>query len=103
MASAIFCDMINKEYDADMPRALIPSLLANYDLPDESHVRTTIGQRIRELRQKNRMSQIELSQNLGKQSATFIALIEQGKRGIDSADLARLASHMKVSLSYFYP
>lgn len=86
-----------------MPRALIRDPKANYDLPDPGDIQVVIGQRIRELRKKHRMSQMELARNLGKTSAAYIANIEGGFRNITAADLSRLAHHLKVKLSYFYP
>ncbi len=85
-----------------MPLTYIQSPLANYTLPDAEAVKKQIGESIKELREGTGMSQIELSRNLGKKSATYIALIEQGKRNIAAAELARLAVHLKVDLSYFY-
>ena len=74
---------------------------ADYNLPDHLTMMTVIGERIRLLRMQHGMSQIELARNLGKQSATYIALIESAKRNITGAELARVAFHFRVELSYF--
>lgn len=76
---------------------------ANYDLPSDTDIRVTVGTRLRELRKAHRMSQKELAVNIGKNSAAYIAFIESGERRISAVDLALIASHLKVKLSYFYP
>jgi transcriptional regulator with XRE-family HTH domain len=86
-----------------MPKLLVRDPDAIYTLPSHEQVTKTIGERIKALRLKHRMSQVELSRNIGKKSAAYLAFIEQGQRNISSADLARLAVHLKVKLSYFYP
>lgn len=84
-----------------MPKMFVRHPDANYDLPSAAVIRIQIGQRIRQLREKFGMSQIELARNLGKESATYTALIEKGARNIAATELVRLASHFKVDLSFF--
>ncbi len=62
-----------------------------------------VGSHMRELREKHRMSQLELAHNLGKKSAAYVAMIESGERNMRATDLIRLARHLKVELSLFLP
>jgi len=86
-----------------MPIIKVHSPHADYDLPDADSIKQRIGQRIREQRLLLRMSQEELAKNVGKKTATYIALIEKGTRNISAVDLARIAHHFKIDLSFFYP
>ena len=49
------------------------------------------------------MSQLELARNVGKSSAAYIAYIEWADETSQATDLTRIATHLKVRLSYFYP
>lgn len=86
-----------------MPKVFIRDPNAQYELPDESAILAVVGPRIRALRKNHGMTQIELSRNIGKESSAYIAMIEDGKRNMRATDLIRLAVHLKVSMSYFYP
>lgn len=86
-----------------MPRILVRDPKANYNLPTDQSIRSTIGAKLRELRKQHGMAQIELAKNIGKKSAAYIAFIESGERNITATDLSRIAFHLKVRLSYFYP
>ncbi len=86
-----------------MPKQLVPDPKARYKLPAKEDVRSIVGQRIRALRKKHKMTQTELAQNLGKKTPVYIGYLEAGNRDMRMTDLVRLAHHLRVDLSYFYP
>ena len=54
-------------------------------------IRETLGKGIKERRMKMGLSQLSLANACGKQTATFIALAENGQRNISSASLMKIA------------
>ena len=60
---------------------------------------STIGQRIRLLREAKGKSQQELALDLGYKSDTAIHLIENGKRGVSIETLRKLSQYFGVSTS----
>ncbi len=58
-----------------------------------------IGKRIRERREALGMSQIDLAKAAGKQSATYIALIENGERSVRAADLLNIADALETTVA----
>lgn len=61
----------------------------------------TIGSKIKEARESLNISQAELAEKLGFQSATAISLIENGERGIAVTLLQRLSEILKRDIKYF--
>ncbi len=60
-----------------------------------------IGARIKEARQKRGVSQKDLAEKVGFDSATSISLIESGERKISIVDLEKTAEILNEELSYF--
>lgn len=58
-----------------------------------------IGQKVKQLREKNNLSQKDLAEKLGYQSDTAIHLIEKGKRSLSVEKLKELAEIFNVSAS----
>ncbi len=58
----------------------------------------SIGSRIREERERQKKSQLELAQEVGFESATAISLIESGTRGIAAEMLTLIAKALKVDI-----
>ncbi len=56
-----------------------------------------IGKRIRERREILGMSQIELAKAAGKESATYIALIENGERRVRTEDILLIARALETT------
>ena len=56
---------------------------------DEQHVKNLMGQRIKERRETLGISQVDLANQAEKQTATYIALIENGDRNVSTADLIK--------------
>ena len=61
----------------------------------------TIGSRIKEARESKGISQSELAEKLGFQSATAISLIESGERGIVAPLLQRISEVLRRDVKYF--
>lgn len=61
----------------------------------------SIGSRIKAAREESRLSQFELAQKVGFQSATAISLIESGERGVSSEILLKLGNALHRSVGYF--
>lgn len=59
-----------------------------------------IGDRIRAAREARDLSQLELAQAIGFQSATAISLIENGDRKVTSGILEGLASALHVDVTH---
>lgn len=59
-----------------------------------------IGKRIRGRRETLKMSQLRLAELVGKESATYIALIENGVRNVRTSDLLRIAEVLETTVSY---
>lgn len=58
-----------------------------------------IGENIKKLREKLGLSQSELAQSIGKQTATYIAFIEKGDRNIATVDLMAIAKQLGTSVA----
>lgn len=61
--------------------------------------RKTIGENIKRLREKIGLSQEELAQSVGKQTATYIAFIEKGERNITTVDLMAIAKQLGTTVA----
>jgi transcriptional regulator with XRE-family HTH domain len=61
----------------------------------------TMGSRIKEARESKGISQAELAEKLGFQSATAVSLIESGERGIAAPLLLRISEILKRDFKYF--
>jgi transcriptional regulator with XRE-family HTH domain len=61
----------------------------------------TMGARIRAAREEHGMSQLELAQALGFQSATAVSLIESDERGVAAETLQRLCKVLECGVEYF--
>ncbi len=61
----------------------------------------TIGSLIKSAREERGLSQIELAQLLGFQSATAISLIESGERGVSAETLQRISEALHRDIKYF--
>jgi transcriptional regulator with XRE-family HTH domain len=59
-----------------------------------------IGDRIRKAREARGLSQLELAQATGFQSATAISLIESGERKVASGLLEKLAQVLHLDVTY---
>lgn len=66
---------------------------------DDSYNKVKIGESIRSFRREKGFSQKELAQNIGKESATYIATIEKGKRNILITDCIKIAEELGVTVS----
>lgn len=60
-----------------------------------------VGQKINALRKKKKMSQKELAEKLGKGSATYVNLVESGKRKVSVRSLVKIAKALDVTLNAF--
>ncbi len=60
-----------------------------------------IGARIKETRRKKGLSQKDLAEKVGFDSATSISLIESGERKISIVDLEKTAQILNEELEYF--
>ncbi len=60
-----------------------------------------IGERIKEIRNKRKMSQLQLAEALGFESAVAISLIESGKRNIDIENLQKVSEVLERDIKYF--
>jgi transcriptional regulator with XRE-family HTH domain len=60
-----------------------------------------IGVKIKEIREKGNISQLELAKAIGKESAAYMALIESGRRRVGIEELEKIASYLKTDISYF--
>ncbi|NQU83364.1 MAG: helix-turn-helix transcriptional regulator [Parcubacteria group bacterium] len=58
-----------------------------------------IGENIKKLREKLKLSQGELAKNVGKQTATYIAFIEKGERNITTVDLMAIAKQLGATVA----
>lgn len=60
----------------------------------------TLGDRVKQLREKQGMTQEELAQKLGKKSKSTVAHIETGNRDIPRSMVVQLAKILNVSPCY---
>jgi len=58
-----------------------------------------IGTNIRARREQLGLSQEQLAQSVGKQTATYIAFIEKGERNITMVDLMSLAKQLSTTVA----
>ena len=58
-----------------------------------------IGANIRARREQLGLSQEQLAQSVGKQTATYIAFIEKGERNITMVDLMSLAKQLSTTVA----
>lgn len=61
----------------------------------------TMGARIKAAREEASMSQSDLAEALGFQSATAVSLIENGERGVSAALLSRIADVLHRDMAHF--
>jgi len=62
----------------------------------------TIGEKIKKIRIKKGLSQVELARSIGKKTATYIAFIEKDKRNITVKDLIKITESLEVEASVFF-
>lgn len=67
---------------------------------DAQHSKNLMGQRIRERREALGISQVDLAKKAEKQTATYIALIENGDRNVSTADLIKIAKALGTTVSF---
>ena len=70
-------------------------------MKDEKNKYKLIGARVKEARQKKGLSQKDLADVVGFDSATSISLIEAGERKISIVDLEKTAHTLNEELGYF--
>lgn len=58
-----------------------------------------IGANIKEKREKLGLSQEQLAQSIGKQTATYIAFIEKGERNVTTVDLMSIAKQLGTTVA----
>ena len=61
---------------------------------------TTLGQRLKELRESREMTQTELAEVLGLKTRRAIGYIEADQRGMDHQQLIAVADYFGVSLDF---
>ncbi|MFQ5824884.1 MAG: helix-turn-helix domain-containing protein [bacterium] len=64
-------------------------------------IKQKIGQRIKELRGKVGISQMELA-NLSELDRTYITSVENGKRNISIVNIERIAKALNITLKEFF-
>jgi transcriptional regulator with XRE-family HTH domain len=69
--------------------------------PEDAIIQTTIGHRLRQAREAKQWSQRELAKRLSK-SQSSITEIEQGVRGLTSADIVHFCRVLNVSVQYLF-
>jgi transcriptional regulator with XRE-family HTH domain len=70
-------------------------------MENEKNKYKLIGARVKEARQKKGLSQKDLAEAVGFDSATSISLIESGERRISIVDLEKTADTLNEELVYF--
>ena len=60
-----------------------------------------IGAKIREARESQEVSQLDLAQALGYESATAISLIESGDRKLKVEDLEKISNFLRRDIKFF--
>ena len=61
-----------------------------------------IGKNIRLLREKNKMTQLDISKVLGYKTTSIISEIENGKKGIKTEKLSILAKLLNCKIDEFF-
>ncbi len=64
-------------------------------------IKTKLGQRLKELRQKTSLSQEDFANSIDM-DRTYYASIESGKRNVSLINLEKLAKGFKISLSELF-
>ena len=67
----------------------------------EMQIRKKIGQRIKQLRNKAGISQMELA-NLSELDRTYITSVENGKRNISIVNIEKITSALNITLKEFF-
>lgn len=62
-------------------------------------IRKKIGENIKAKREMLGLSQEQLAQSVGKQTATYIAFIEKGERNVTTVDLMAIAKQLGTTVS----
>ncbi|MFA6427234.1 MAG: helix-turn-helix transcriptional regulator [Candidatus Magasanikbacteria bacterium] len=65
----------------------------------DNNTKQIIGGNIRAKREALGLSQEELAQKVGKQTATYIAFIEKGERNITTVDLMAIAKQLGTTVA----
>lgn len=60
-----------------------------------------VGKKIQDTRRAQKMSQKELAEKMGKGSATYINLIESGKRKVSLESMTKIAKALGTTLNTF--
>ena len=64
-------------------------------------IKTLVGKRVKELRNKRGISQEELADRAGL-DRTYITSVECGKRNISIVNVEKIATALKISLAEFF-
>ena len=64
-------------------------------------IKEKVGKRIKELREKNNMTQERFAENCGLDK-TYITSLERGKRNISLVNLEKIANTFNITLSEFF-
>lgn len=70
-------------------------------MKNEENKNSQIGAKIREARESQKVSQLELAQALGYESATAISLIESGSRKLKAEDLEKVSVFLHRDVKFF--
>jgi len=65
------------------------------------HDYISIGGKIKEIRENEGKSQLELAKAIGKESSTYMALIEGAHRKVNIDDLKKIAAYFQKPVTYF--
>lgn len=68
-----------------------------------AELRKFIGGKIKEYREKRRLTQTELAKIVGKSSPAYIAFIESGMRNIDSSQLYKIVFCLGEPINSYFP
>ena len=72
------------------------------DFEQEQQLREQVGERIKLLRKRDDMTQVELGKQLGYNSSGAVSQIERGDKGISREKLMHAAAIFNVPLAVFY-
>lgn len=67
---------------------------------DSDNTPATVGQRIKQARERADMTQLELAKHLGYNSPTAVSLIEAGERSVRVETLERIAEVLHQDVNY---
>jgi transcriptional regulator with XRE-family HTH domain len=65
------------------------------------NIKTTVGQRIKFLRNQAEISQMELA-NLANLDRTYITSVENGKRNISIVNIEKVTSALNITIKEFF-